>query len=188
MAYVYRHIRLDTNQPFYIGISSDTNYKRAYTKSRRNAHWRNIIQKTKYEVKILLDDLTWEQACEKEMEFIALYGRTDLNTGILCNKTLGGEGFLGVKRDPFSESERIRKEKIKFAKIGKKRPDLSLRNRLRGGEQHPYYGKSSPKLGKQDPKARERALTPVTCPHCSKVGQKMVMNRWHFDNCKQKTK
>ena len=26
----------------------------------------------------------------------------------------------------------------------------------------------------------------VTCPHCGKTGQKFVMSRWHFDNCKFK--
>lgn len=26
----------------------------------------------------------------------------------------------------------------------------------------------------------------VTCPHCYKEGQCMVMHRWHFDNCKKK--
>ena len=29
MAYVYRHVRVDKNQPFYIGIGTDNNYKRA---------------------------------------------------------------------------------------------------------------------------------------------------------------
>ena len=24
----------------------------------------------------------------------------------------------------------------------------------------------------------------VTCPHCGKVGAKLIMARWHFDNCK----
>ena len=32
MAYLYRHIRLDTNEIFYIGIGSDINYKRAFIK------------------------------------------------------------------------------------------------------------------------------------------------------------
>ena len=27
----------------------------------------------------------------------------------------------------------------------------------------------------------------VTCPHCGKVGAKMVMARWHFDRCKFNT-
>jgi len=63
MAYVYRHIRLDTNQPFYIGIGSDNTYYRANKKSQRNIHWKRVVAKTDYEVEIMLDDLTWEQAC-----------------------------------------------------------------------------------------------------------------------------
>ena len=45
MAYVYRHIRLDTNQPFYIGIGSDKNYFRANqkTSSKRNSYWVNNV-------------------------------------------------------------------------------------------------------------------------------------------------
>lgn len=186
MAYVYRHIRLDTNQPFYIGISSDDKYQRAYTKSRRNQHWRNIIQKTKYEVEILLDGLTWEEACKKEMEFIKLYGRTDIGTGVLCNKTDGGEGFLGVKKDPNSESEKRRRIHISEGKKGKKRPDLVASNKLRSGAAHPYYGKSSPKKGKTDERAKQRAKILSTCPYCAKTGQNLVMKRWHFDNCKLK--
>ena len=94
MAYVYRHIRLDTNQPFYIGIGSDNTYYRANKKSQRNIHWKRVVAKTDYEVEIMLDDLTWEQACEKEKEFIKLYGRYNYG-GILTNITEGGDGTLG---------------------------------------------------------------------------------------------
>jgi hypothetical protein len=99
MAYIYRHIRLDKNEPFYVGIGSDDNfkYKRACEKENRNKHWYNIVKKTQYEVEIILDNLTWDEACEKEVEFIKLYGREDLNEGILCNMTNGGEGVLGMK-------------------------------------------------------------------------------------------
>lgn len=92
MAYVYRHIRLDKNEPFYIGIGKDAIYKRAYQSSRtkRSDFWHNIASKG-YEVEILMDNLTWEQACEKEKEFILLYGRKDLGTGTLVNLTIGGE-------------------------------------------------------------------------------------------------
>jgi hypothetical protein len=97
MAYLYRHIRLDKNQPFYIGISNvDDDYKRAYKRSCRNKHWTNIVKSTKYEVEILIDNLTIEQAKEKEKEFIALYGRKNNNTGILTNLTDGGEGTIGT--------------------------------------------------------------------------------------------
>jgi len=93
MAYVYRHIRLDKNQPFYIGIGKDDNFKRAYQKSKtkRSEYWHNIANNG-YEVEILMDGLTWEEACEKEKEFISLYGRSDIGTGILCNHTCGGDG------------------------------------------------------------------------------------------------
>jgi hypothetical protein len=95
MAYLYRHIRLDKNEPFYIGISSSNSYKRAYSIHKRNKHWNNIVSRTKYIVEIVFNDLTWEETCEKEKEFISLYGRKDLGTGILCNMTDGGEGTLG---------------------------------------------------------------------------------------------
>ena len=94
MAYVYRHIRLDKNEPFYIGIGSDEEYKRANTNTRRNKHWVNI-SKFGYEVDILFDGLTWDEACVKEKEFISLYGRKDKNKGFLCNLTDGGDGVLG---------------------------------------------------------------------------------------------
>lgn len=92
MAYVYRHIRLDKNEPFYIGIGKDATYKRAYqcSKTKRSEFWHNIAIKG-YEVEILMDNLTWEQACEKEIEFISIYGRKDLGQGTLVNLTNGGE-------------------------------------------------------------------------------------------------
>jgi hypothetical protein len=97
MAYVYRHIRLDKNEPFYIGIGSDSNGKYARSKEhrKRNEIWNKIVYKTEYRVEILIDDLTWEETCEKEKEFIELYGRKDLGTGCLVNMTNGGEGNYG---------------------------------------------------------------------------------------------
>jgi hypothetical protein len=98
MAYVYRHIRLDKNVPFYIGIGSDSDYKRAYQlkNSRRNPIWNKIISKTDIEIEILIDNLTYEEAILKEIEFINLYGRLNINTGTLSNLTYGGEGTKGL--------------------------------------------------------------------------------------------
>jgi hypothetical protein len=98
MAYVYRHIRLDKNEPFYIGIGSDEKYQRADYKGTRgrNKYWHRIVGKTDYEVEILFDEITYEEAIKKEEEFIALYGRVNNKTGILCNLTDGGEGTKGL--------------------------------------------------------------------------------------------
>lgn len=95
MAYLYRHVRLDKNEPFYIGIGKESNFGRAYDKSERSKYWKNIVSNTDYRVDIILDDLSWEDACKKEVEFIQLYGRKDLNLGTLCNFTNGGEGAYG---------------------------------------------------------------------------------------------
>ena len=98
MAYLYRHIRLDKNQPFYIGISGrNNNYSRAYSMLDRNIYWKRIVAKTKYEIEIVLDDLNWEDVCKKEKEFILFYGRRDLGKGLLVNLTDGGEGLLNHK-------------------------------------------------------------------------------------------
>jgi len=100
MAYIYRHIRLDTNEPFYIGIANDNNnynYTRAYKKTREgNCYWNYIVKNFGYEVEIVMDGLTWDQACEKEKEFINLYGRANMYTGVLANLTDGGEGNFGI--------------------------------------------------------------------------------------------
>jgi hypothetical protein len=108
MAYVYRHIRTDKNEPFYIGIGKDATYKRAYqcSKTKRSEFWHNIASKG-YEVEILMDNLTWEQACEKEKEFISIYGRKDLGKGTLVNLTNGGEGVIELSKESI---ESIRKK------------------------------------------------------------------------------
>jgi hypothetical protein len=115
MSYVYRHIRHDNNQPFYIGVGSTANYARAYEKSRRNQYCKNIINVTSYDIEILFDDLTLDEANKKEIEFIALYGRKDNRTGVLANQTDGGEGCLGIVSKKLSKEtiEKIKKTKSK---------------------------------------------------------------------------
>ncbi|MGI9138481.1 MAG: hypothetical protein ACR2IM_05525 [Sediminibacterium sp.] len=102
MSYVYRHIRLDKNEPFYIRIGSDNVYKRANTTKGRNKIWNDIVNKTDFDVEILLDNISWEQACKKEIEFIKLYGRK-IDGGILSNITKGGDGVLGLKNNKLIE-------------------------------------------------------------------------------------
>ena len=100
MSVVYRHIRLDKNEPFYIGIGKTE--KRAYSKHSRNRYWNHITKNTEYKVQILFDDLSWDMAVEKEIELIQTYGRKDLGLGTLVNLTHGGEGLRNYK---LSESQ-----------------------------------------------------------------------------------
>jgi hypothetical protein len=100
MYFLYRHIRLDTNQPFYIGVGKKpkkfwlhrTEYKRAYYGGKaRNPLWRNVVNKTGYRVEILFESDDYELILQKEIEFIELYGKRLDGTGTLVNMTDGGD-------------------------------------------------------------------------------------------------
>jgi hypothetical protein len=127
MAYVYRHIRLDKNAPFYIGIGkSDLNFNRAESNKNRNSHWHHIVNKTEYKVEILMDDLTWEEACQKEIEFICLYKKHS-QLGTLCNiADGGGGGYLG---EEVNEKRRQSLIGHKLSDETKKKIGLKAKNR-----------------------------------------------------------
>lgn len=119
MAYVYRHIRLDKNEPFYIGIGkSDLDYYRAYETYNRNEIWKRIATKAEIEVEILIDNISYEEAKEKEVEFIKLYGRINQKTGCLANMTEGGDSisFFGMKHKP-ETIEKMRASSYKVKKV-----------------------------------------------------------------------
>lgn len=103
--YLYRHIRLDKNEPFYIGIGTKSDrehpnerseYRRAFEKNRKESHiWNKIVNKTDYIIEILLESKDYSFIKNKEKEFIILYGRINKKTGCLANLTDGGDGFIG---------------------------------------------------------------------------------------------
>jgi hypothetical protein len=113
MAYVYRHIRKDKDQVFYIGIGTDDKgkYTRAFSKNR-NRYWKRIVDKTDYEVEIIFDELTKEEAINKEIEFISIYGRHDLGFGSLCNLTDGGEGATNMSEEGKERLREVRRNTI----------------------------------------------------------------------------
>lgn len=110
MAIVYSHTRLDNDTIFYIGIGNE--YKRAYSKHSRNSYWNNIVSKTDYKVTILFENLTWAEACKKEVELISLYGRKDLKKGLLANLTDGGDGVKGHSKETIDKITKFHKGRI----------------------------------------------------------------------------
>jgi hypothetical protein len=141
MAYLYRHIRLDKNVPFYIGIGKyDDQFKRAYSVKNRNVYWNNIVNLTEYKVQIMLSNLTWEQACEKEIEFIALY-KKNTESGTLCNISNGGNGgFLSdevnKKRSKTLKGHKVSEEtKLKISNKAKNRK-ASIETKKKMSEVH----------------------------------------------------
>jgi hypothetical protein len=118
--YVYKHIRLDKNEPFYIGIGSKKNFARAYefNQGKRNVIWWKIFSKTDIQVEIIYENLTKGDAALKEQELIKKYGRKDLNEGLLCNMTDGGDGIWNCKRS--EATKKLLSEK----KLGSKNPQF----------------------------------------------------------------
>ena len=93
--YLYWHIRLDKNQPFYIGIGTKqvkgqykSIYARAFaTEKGRSNWWKAIVNKTDYKIEILLESDDVEFIKSKEIEFIEKHKET------LCNITKGGDNI-----------------------------------------------------------------------------------------------
>ncbi len=104
--FLYMHFKATDGSPFYVGIgkkryrngkniSIKSIYERAFCKKERSDFWNNVVNMYGYDIEIVLDNLTAEEAREKEKEFIALYGRRNKHKGPLANLTDGGEGNVG---------------------------------------------------------------------------------------------
>jgi len=114
MYYTYAYLRED-GTPYYIGKGKGN---RAYVKCNRITH----LPKDNSRILILKQNLTEEEAFRHEIYMIAVFGRKDLGSGILYNRTDGGEGCSGAIK-----SEEARR------KIGK----------AQEGEKNHNYGKSA---------------------------------------------
>lgn len=108
--YLYAHLRLDTNEYFYIGIGTKYNHDKDYTRAKagskgltkttqRNYIWRGIVSRTDYKVIILFEGDDYSLIKQKEIELIGKYGQIINESGCLCNLTDGGDGLLGVRNN-----------------------------------------------------------------------------------------
>jgi hypothetical protein len=184
MAYAYGHKRLDKNEFFYIGIGNDNNYTRANKKIQRTKHWHNIVNKTDYEVIIIEDNLSWEEACEREKYWIKFYGRKDLQEGNLVNLTDGGEGAVGVIR-----SEET-KEKLRKIHTGRKHSKESLK-KMSDAQKERFKTSPSPRKGvtltdETKEKIREKRKLQITTEETKKKMSQAMMGRVMSEEWKQK--
>lgn len=108
--YVYQHTRVDNGEIFYIGIGCINNFSRAYSKKNRSSFWERIVEKTNYKIEIIFEELSEEEAKNKEVELISKYKKIK-DGGTLCNITDGGDGVSGLKHS--EETKKILREKRK---------------------------------------------------------------------------
>ena len=194
--YVYLYLRQD-GTPYYVGKGKD---KRAWSKLH------NINLPTdERRITIVSHRLLEHESFLLEIELIKHYGRKDLGTGILRNRTNGGEGSAGHiwtdeqkmnvsgRKNP-DHSKRISGKnnpnysghnhghkisetmKTKCHWLGKLNPDHSKRM---SGKNNPNYnkkGKDHHSFGIPRPKKQ--------CSRCGKLCAVNLFARYHEDNCR----
>ncbi len=89
--YVYTHLNPQTKEIFYVGIGKGN---RAWNQwAGRNKFWENYVNKYGFEVELVAENLTRNQAGKIEIELIAHLGRRQIEEGgTLVNRSLGGDG------------------------------------------------------------------------------------------------
>lgn len=170
-SYVYFYVRED-GTPYYVGKGR---LRRAY--DRRNNHHTPLDLSRIVFVSNKLSDL---QARAIEIFWIKVYGRKDLGTGILLNRTDGGEGSTGRIFSHTVES----KEKLRLANLGKKKGPLSAKgckniSKSLTGRKLSQSTKDKISAARQG-KPRPRG----NCTHCGVEMDVVNLNRYHNDKCK----
>jgi len=196
MAYVYQHIRLDTSEVFYVGIGSDNTFYRANLKCKRcrTEHWHNIVKKHGYKIKIVANNISWEEACQTEKNLIKCIGRKINGSGSLVNITEGGEGIPGFKHSKESILKTINSEGYKNRKLSndhlkgktyeeihgkekaeeiKKKQSKAIRPPARTGEDHHLFGKKRPDHSAKLKGRPNYKLRGKSHPHTNESKQKL---------------
>jgi hypothetical protein len=132
----YTYAYLDhTGKPYYIGKGEKDRAWKHKAKERVKSPSEDLVV-------ILEQNLTEIGAFALERRYIAWFGRKDLGTGILENKTNGGEGCSGIIQTTDSRSKKSNalkgikrseetKLKMRLAKLGTKQSAEHISNRAK---------------------------------------------------------
>ena len=141
--YLYAYLRSkDSNlakkgTPYYIGKGKGRRYK----SKKHNVS----VPKDKNQIVFLSHNLNEYDAYDLEIRLIRWYGRIDLDTGILYNRTNGGNGPIGRSIESITKQKESLKNTIssdpdysikqsKIQKIAQNKPDVQEDRRLRNSD------------------------------------------------------
>lgn len=113
--YVYIWTRLDTNEVFYVGKGHKNRYKDMRMRNKYFLHIINKVGKDNTKIDIIENNLTEEEAFEREKYYISYY--RDISS-CLTNMTDGGDGSTGWYKY-LTEEEKERHKKKSKSFLGK---------------------------------------------------------------------
>ena len=160
--YTYAYLREDKT-PYYIGKGQGN---RAYNKNRRVRPPRD-----KSRIIFLKKNLLEEEAFKHEIYMIAVFGRKDLGTGILHNRTNGGEGTSN-HGTPEQRSEIARKSQAN--RTSEQRSEIAKK----------FQANKTPEQRSEIAKKRQANLTPEQKEEFARRMSELNKGiKWWNDNC-----
>jgi len=170
--YTYAYLREDRT-PYYIGKGKDN---RAYVKKH------TVSLPPKDRIILLKQNLTEEEAFKHEKYMIAVFGRKDFGTGILYNRTNGGEGNSGlVHSEEAKDKMRVAaKQRVYTDKDKIAMRERNKRMRRWCGEDNPALKMKGKKLEKPFSEEHKRKLSE------SQRGNQKHKGHKHSEEAKEK--